>query len=136
MSLFFTYLGIKGQKKMKKLHLFWKMFLYVTFPSHFPCILLPIRDLTALIKSMNFVSYLVWYWKPLKYYNALLLSTFYEEVLRTKTTVCMYIYIYIYIYICIYSEWVIKLLNSFCLLSQAKNFVKIFLQLPPKTSYM
>ena len=37
-------------------------------------------------------------WKTVKYYNALLLSTLYEGVLLTKTTIYIYIYIYVYIY--------------------------------------
>ena len=42
-------------------------------------------------------------WKPLKYYEALSLSTLYEEVLLTKSTkyttsTTNYIYIYMYIY--------------------------------------
>ena len=41
---------------MEKENLFWKMYVYVTFPSHFSCTLLLIRDLAALLKSTFFDS--------------------------------------------------------------------------------
>ena len=51
----------KGQKKMEKEHLLWKMNLAVTFPSHFSHILCLIRDLPALIKYFVYVFDSYWF---------------------------------------------------------------------------
>ena len=54
--VFFTCLRIKGKKKkIGKVTFFLKMYLFVTFPSHFSCILRLIRNLAALIKSSVYV---------------------------------------------------------------------------------
>ena len=55
------------------------------------------RKQQIIIKSVIFFV-----WKTVKYYNALLLNTLYEEVLLTKTTIYIYICIYIYKYTYIY----------------------------------
>ena len=44
----------KGQKTMEKKYLFWKMYVYVAFPSHFSCIFMLTRDLAAIKKPTYF----------------------------------------------------------------------------------